>query len=97
MSVYMIIDVKVLDSDQYDQYKNKAKPIVMQHGGKYLSRGDKIYPVSGNWNPERVVLIQFDSMTELKQCFESDEYKKIAHLREQSIISRALIVEGSID
>ena len=97
MPVYMIIDVKVVNQDQYDQYKSKAKGIVQNHGGEYLSRGDKIYPVSGNWNPDRVVLIRFDSMAQLKKCFESDEYKKIAHLREQSIISKALIVEGSID
>jgi uncharacterized protein (DUF1330 family) len=50
--------------------------------------------VAGNWNPERVILIEFDSLERVQACFRSPEYLQLAPLRERSTMSRAIVVEG---
>ena len=94
MSVYMIIDIQVKDNEMYSKYIEKVPEIISKYGGRYLTRGGKIIPLTGNWNPERIVLIQVDSIEQLQRCFQSPEYLEIAPLREQATVSRAIIVEG---
>ena len=40
MPVYMIVDTKIKNTEAYEEYKIKAKPIVESFGGEYLARGD---------------------------------------------------------
>lgn len=94
MPVYMIIDITVKESKTYDEYIEKVKPILESHGGRYLVRGGKVTSGVGDWNPERIVIIEFGDMKLLQDCFKSNEYKEIAALRESSTLSRTIIVEG---
>lgn len=89
---YRIIDIKDDNSRLYDEYTQKAMPIVKKYGGRYLVRGGKVIFVSGNWNPKRVVMIKFPSHKAIEQCFSSQEYKDIASLRFNSTTSKAIIV-----
>ena len=40
---YLIVDTKLTDPTSYEKYKELAKPIVENFGGKYLARGGEIY------------------------------------------------------
>jgi uncharacterized protein (DUF1330 family)/2-polyprenyl-3-methyl-5-hydroxy-6-metoxy-1,4-benzoquinol methylase len=94
MSVYMVIEIAVKDPDRYAQYLDRVRPVVEAHGGRYLARGGQVTPMSGGWNPERIVIIAFESLERLRQCFGSLEYRELAPLREASTESRAVVVEG---
>ena len=94
MPVYMIIDAEVLDWDTYSQYLEKVSPHVEQYGGRYVVRGGRITPLSGDWTPERIVVIEFPSLDQLKSCFVSPEYAPLAAIRERSMKSRTIVVEG---
>jgi uncharacterized protein (DUF1330 family) len=92
--VYMIAEVQVLDEKLYAEYAAKAGGIVEKYNGRYLVRGDKIVPLAGNWNPQRVIVMEFPSLEQAQAWYNSPEYRAIAPLREQSTKSRAIIVEG---
>jgi uncharacterized protein (DUF1330 family) len=97
MSVYVIIDIAVREQGNktdYSKYIEKVRPMVERHGGRYLARGGKITPVTGGWNPERIILIEFPSARNVEQWWNSPEYKAIAGLRENATQARAIIVEG---
>ena len=94
MSVYMIIEVEVKNNETYSKYIEKVPEIISKYGGRYLTRGGKTTAITGNWNPEKIVLIEFETIEQLQQCFQSTEYLEIAPLREQSTVSKAIIVEG---
>lgn len=94
MSVYMIIDITIRERDLYSRYVESVAEVVERHGGRYLVRGGRVTPLSGNWNPERMIVIEFGTMQQLQQCFSSAEYLGLAPLREQSTNSKAIIVEG---
>lgn len=93
MSVFFLAEIEVLDPDKYHKYIDRASQIVQRHGGEYVFRSDHIVPVSGNWTPYRLVLIRFNSKTDIHRCFGSKEYLQIKHLREQSTKSRAVIID----
>jgi len=92
----MIIEVEIKDNERYSKYVEKVPEVIDKYGGRYLVRGGKVTPLSGNWNPERMVLIEFGSIEQLRKCFKSTEYLKIAPLREQSITSKAIVVDGCL-
>ena len=94
MSVYMIIDSEVLEPERYAEYVSKARTIVESHGGRYLAQGGAITPIAGDWNPQRIVIIEFPSMDQFRTCFASKEYGEISHLREGSMRGRVIAVEG---
>jgi uncharacterized protein (DUF1330 family) len=94
MPVYMIIDVTIRDDGLYSQYVDSVAEVVERYGGRYLVRGGEVIRLSGNWLPQRMILIRFETMEQLHRCFESAEYLALAPLREQSTESRAIVVEG---
>ena len=94
MAVYMIIDAKVTDKEVFSLYVEKVDAVLKKYGGRFLARGGKVIPLSGNWNPERVVVIEFETFELLMNCFTSADYLEVAPLREQSTISKAIVVKG---
>lgn len=94
MSVYMIIEIAIHDTAMYGQYIGQAKDIILKYGGKYHVRGGRIESMFGSWKPERLIVIEFDSFETVERCFGSKEYRAIAHLRENSTDSRAVVVEA---
>ena len=97
MPVYMIIDSKVTNPACYQQYLSEVSKIVANHGGRYLARGSQITPITGNWRPERLILLEFPSEGHIREWLSSTEYQTIAPLREASTETRAVVIQGCID
>jgi uncharacterized protein (DUF1330 family) len=93
LPAYFLAEIEVKKPDVSNQYVEKVSRIVKEFGGRYVFRSDSICPVTGNWSPKRMVLIEFESKQKILECFSSDKYAMIAPLREQSTRSRAVIVE----
>lgn len=94
MPVYMIIEIKVLDYELYARYVERVPEIIENHGGKYLVRGGEVIPMFGKWDPERIILIEFETLEKLRNCFDSEEYLEIAPFRENSAITKSIVVNG---
>ena len=92
MSAYVIIEIKVLNPTVYAEYIKKVPSIVKKYNGHYLARGGQIIPLSGDWCPERIILLEFDSFEQVRKWLASPEYAKIAPLRIQSTIGKAIVV-----
>jgi uncharacterized protein (DUF1330 family) len=90
----MIVDITVKNESLYSEYIAKVPNIIEKYGGRYLVRGGEITPITYNWNPQRVIIIEFDSKEQLQRCFSSQEYLEISPLREQSTVGKSIIVEG---
>lgn len=97
MPVFFLAEIEVFDVEKYHAYTERASDIVRQYGGDYIFRSDRVFPVSGNWTPRRLVMIRFGSKTDIQRCFGSKEYSQIKHLREQSTTSRSVIIDAGED
>jgi uncharacterized protein (DUF1330 family) len=94
MSVYLIIEVTLIDPEVYGEYAAQVPAVMEYYGGRYLVRGGEIFPVSGGWEPQRMVVIEFDSLEQVQDCLASPEYLSLAPLRKKSATSRVIIVEA---
>ena len=92
----MIIEITILNHELYAKYVEKVPEIVKKYGGRYLVRGGEVIPMFGNWDPERIVLIEFDTVENLRNCFNSSEYLEIGPFREHSTITKSIIVNGCL-
>lgn len=100
--VFTVLEITVHNIKMYEQYRISVEPIIKAYGGKYLVRSggmvfdndpkNKIVPVEGNWNPNRFIIVQFDSMEQLQKFVLSEEYKIVAHLRTGSATTRSIVV-----
>lgn len=101
--ILIILEITVHDSLQYQQYRLKVEPLIEKYGGIYLVRSGgmafdpdparKVTPVEGNWNPNRFIIIRWDSMEQLQNFATSEEYKSVAKLRENSASTKSIIVK----
>ncbi|MBP1750415.1 MAG: hypothetical protein H6Q52_2954 [Deltaproteobacteria bacterium] len=94
MPAYFLVEIlEINDPDRYSEYIAGVKEIVQGYDGEYVIRTDHISLFFGESWPVRIILIKFEDTKSLEKCFNSDEYKKLAPLREASTKARAFVVE----
>ena len=94
MAAYVILDITVNDPAKYEDYKKLAPPAVEACGGKYLVRGGSMEILEGDWKPNRVVILEFQSIEMAKNWINSPEYSDARALRHQTATSHAIVVDG---
>jgi len=94
MPAYVIVDVEVTDPVAYEPYKKLAEKTVRAYGGKYIARGGRTETLEGDWQPHRLVILEFESVERAKEWLNSPEYRGPRQMRHQSAKSRMIVVEG---
>ena len=87
-------NVKITDSIKLEKYKKNVFPIVEKFGGKYLVAGDQLRNIEGDWNPQFLVMIEFPSLQQANNWYDSEDYKELKKLRHSSGEFNAVIMEG---
>lgn len=59
MSAYVIADVTVNDADQMAKYREWSTKVAAEFGASFIVRGGAITVFEGDWQPGRVVILQF--------------------------------------
>ena len=94
MSAYVIVDVAVHDPDAYERYKGMSLAAVTAFGGRFIVRGGKAEVLEGEWTPQRVVVVEFDTVEQAKSWWSSDEYAPAKALRQSASTGKIILVEG---
>ncbi|WP_313952185.1 DUF1330 domain-containing protein [Accumulibacter sp.] len=95
MAAYLLVEVKVTDQQAYEIYKQLAQAAIAQYGGRYCARGGRIEVLEGGWStPERLVIVEFDSLEQAKKFYHSPEYQAARASRQDAAEMNMLVVEG---
>ena len=94
MSLMLIVDTKVNNPEAYETYKARARPLVEQHGGRYLVRGGPHKVIEGSWNPTRLVVIEFPDQASFEGFYNSPEYQEVVKIRHANAESHMVAVES---
>lgn len=94
MPAYVIVETIVSDPDQYELYREAAPPTIAAHGGRYLVRGGEKIVLEGDWDPVRVVVLEFGDLDTAKRWYDSEEYREARKLREGAAKLHMVAVEG---
>ena len=78
MPAYVIAETDIHDPDQYERYKDAVPAALAAHGGRFVARGGELAVLEGDWDPKRLVVLEFDDLEAAKRfylaCAEFIEY-----------------------
>jgi uncharacterized protein (DUF1330 family) len=94
MPAYLIVETDIHDPEQYEHYKAASPSAVAAGGGRFLVRGGELAVLEGDWQPKRLVLLEFESLEAAKRFYESEQYQEAKRLRDGAADLRMVAVEG---
>jgi uncharacterized protein (DUF1330 family) len=94
MPAYVIVDIHITDPAVYADYRELAPAAVAQYGGRYLARGGSVETLEGDWQPGRLVILEFPTTDAAKSWLVSPEYAPAKALRHQAARSNMIVIEG---
>jgi uncharacterized protein (DUF1330 family) len=94
MAAFVIVEVEVTDPVRYEEYKRLAAATVARHGGRYVVRGGKADTLEGDWQPQRIVVLEFPTVEAAKAWWGSEDYAPAKKLRHATARSRMIVIEG---
>ena len=95
MTAYVIVETDVTDPEQYKEYMAASPGAVAASGGRFLVRGGELAVLEGDWQPSRLVVLEFDDLEAAKRWYDSQAYREARKLREGAANFRAVAVQGS--
>jgi uncharacterized protein (DUF1330 family) len=90
---YWIAHVDVRDPERYKDYVSTAKPAFERYGAKFLARGGTHHAMEGKGRARNVV-IEFASMQDALDCYNSAEYQAAKAIRQEVADAEMTIMEG---
>jgi len=84
LAAFLIIEIAaVRDPRVYANYR-----------GTYLVRGGQVKVLEGDWRPNRMVVLHFDSADEARRWWNSSSYAELKAMRQRSTKTNTILVEG---
>jgi uncharacterized protein (DUF1330 family) len=94
MPAYVIVETDITDPERYEQYKAASPAAIAAGGGRFLVRGGELAVLEGDWQPSRLVLLEFEDLAAAKRWYASEVYQEAKKLREGAARLRLVAVQG---
>ena len=94
MPAYVIVETDITDPERYEQYKAATPAAIAAGGGRYLVRGGEHVVLEGDWQPTRLVVLEFEDLAAAKRWYESELYQEAKELRKGAAHMRMVAVQG---
>jgi uncharacterized protein (DUF1330 family) len=94
MPAYVIVETDIQDPEQYDRYRAASPGAVHSGGGRFVVRGGELAVLEGDWNPSRLVVLEFPDLEAARRWYGSAEYQDVKRLRDGAANLRMVAVQG---
>jgi uncharacterized protein (DUF1330 family) len=95
MPAYVIAEIDITDPERYEQYKAASSTAIVAGGGRFLVRGGgELVVLEGDWQPTRLVVLEFEDLAAAQRWYESEIYQEAKKLREGAAHLRMVAVQG---
>ncbi|ESW87042.1 DUF1330 domain-containing protein [Mesorhizobium sp. C280B] len=94
MAAYLIADVDITDAAVFEEYRRDVPATEARYGGRYIARGGATKVLEGDWEPHRLVIVEFPDMASLLAWYDSPEYGRLKTIRERCAKTRIIALEG---
>jgi len=94
VAAYVIFDVDIRDPEKYQEFMSRVKPALETAGAKYLARGGAHKVYEGDWEPRRLVLLEFPSVAAYESFYYGTTYQQLKSIRDACSSARMVSVEG---
>ena len=95
MSAYVVAQIQIDDTDEYQLYLDGFLPSFQRHGGQILATSRNVTEVmEGDWAYPCTVILQFPSVAAAHAWHSDPEYTALAAHRHKAARTNLVIVEG---
>ena len=94
MSAYFIVDIDIHDAAGLEEYRKQVPATITKYGGRFIVRGGKVEQLEGEWQPKRLVLLEFPSVEQARRWYDSEEYRPLKAMRLKASSSNLILIEG---
>jgi len=94
MKAYLVLDFAVRDLPDFMEYVRKVPDFIAAHGGRYIVQGTVPTSVEGDWQPERMVILEFPSRDAAEGFLNDPGFQELAKIRHRSTDSKLVLVDG---
>jgi uncharacterized protein (DUF1330 family) len=95
MAAYVIGDIEVTDPAAFQEYRNRLGATIEQYGGRFVIRGGRVNSKEGDWQPHRLLMLEFPSFEQAERWYNSSEYRPLIAIREKAARTHLIIAEGT--
>jgi len=96
MNAYLILDITINDFEPFKEYIEKIPFFIEKHSGRYIVRGEIPMVMEGEWNPERIVIIEFPSKKNAEAFLNDPDAQSLFALRHKTTTSKLIMVDGCL-
>jgi uncharacterized protein (DUF1330 family) len=94
MSAYVIFDVEIFDPTRYQDFMRDVGPALAAVGARYLARGGAHAVYEGDWQPRRIVILEFASVAAWEDFYRGPVYQGLKSIRDACSSARLVCVQG---
>jgi len=94
MAAYVIADVEITDPAGFEEYRQRVPATLEKYGGRFLVRGGALDRLEGNWEPKRLVILEFPTREQARRWHDSEEYREPRALRMKTARANVILVDG---
>ncbi|WP_291781169.1 DUF1330 domain-containing protein [Cecembia sp.] len=94
MAALVLVEVSIHDPELYEEYKKHTLATITKFRGRFVVRGAKTETLEGDWNPERLVILEFPDVETAKDWWNSPDYTVAKEIRYKAAQSKMLVVES---
>ena len=94
MAAYVIFDVDIRDPARYQEFMAGVTPALETAGARYLARGGPHQVHEGDWQPRRIVILEFPTMAAWEAFYRGPVYQGLKAVRDGCSSARLVSVEG---
>jgi uncharacterized protein (DUF1330 family) len=94
MAAYLIVGVRIRDPERFEEYRAMVPATLSPYGGRFLVRGGAMQTLEGDWQPPRMVVLEFPDAERARSWWASPEYAEAKALRQATADTRMVLVEG---
>lgn len=94
MAAYAILDVTVHDIAEFLNYQRKLSPLLHAAGARYLARGGEARVYEGDYEPARLIVVEFPSLEEMDAFYGGEAYLSLQRERDACSTCRIVAVQG---
>lgn len=94
MKSYLVLDLSVNDFSGFKKYIAEIPAFIAKHAGKYIVQGAQPTTIEGNWQPERMVILEFPERKNAEAFLSDPEVQSLFKIRHDTTTSRLVLVDG---
>ena len=94
MKAYLVLDFRVTDLPAFMEYVQKIPAFIAKHRGRYLVEGVRPEVVEGDWAPETLVILEFETRENANDFLSDPEVKTLFAIRHRNTDGNLVLVNG---